>query len=145
MWSKLKQLVDFVWWRHAAERALSQAFEAILPLLLAATGVLDLDWRAVLGLALGGALASLLMSLVNLPDPESLPPRIAVIYRLVRTAAAAIAAVIGTVAFNVFEYDWSTALSTIVLVVMTAWVKLAIKTPPEAVTITGTGVDVTRT
>src|SRR5690606_9303054 len=110
---KTSQLVDPEWWSGAGERAVSQFAEAVLPLLLGAVTFAAVDWQAALGVGLGGGIVSLVFSLASLPPQESLTNIYAVVVRLIRTAAAATGGVLGTDAFNVFEFDWETGLGTV--------------------------------
>ena len=56
-------------WKDTAERALKTAAQAVILGLGLAQGanLFDMDWKAALGLAAGGALLSLLTSVVSAP------------------------------------------------------------------------------
>lgn len=130
----MNKITSKSWWKGALERAGSQAAEAILPLIIAGA-LLDTElWPAALGVGIGGAIASLLFSIVSLPEHAGkVRSRFeAIAYRLLRTAAAATLAVIGTNELNIFDFDWSTAASTVATVTAIAFLKMVAKQPQEA-------------
>lgn len=132
--ARLAQLVVPAWWRTAGERAVSQAIEAFLAVATiggVTAGITDVDWRTAIGLGLGGALASLVMSLVSLPAPDSVTRPVAILYRVIRTIAAAAAPVLTAAALNVFDFDWPHALNIIGLTALIAIAKMFIFTPTE--------------
>lgn len=137
----MSKLLNRAWWTAALERAGSQAAEAVLGFLTAAGVIMatGINWAALVGFALGGALASLLLSLASLPelDNANRSPARARLLRLVRTALAAFAGALltwfGDAAVNVFEFDWTTALNAVAVTVLLAVVKVFIRKPAEAV------------
>jgi len=140
----MHKLHTWAWWSGALERAGSQAAEATLAvMMLGGTLVLtDLDWRPLAAYALGGAVWSIATSIASLPEhgPRAGVPRWrAILFRLIRTLAAALASAFALAAtqeglFDVFAFDWVGQLDAIALIVVIAAVKLAIRRPPEAVT-----------
>lgn len=136
----LKRLATWDWWRGSLERAGSQVIETVLAIIVVGAALVpDIDVKVVVGVALGGALMSLLMSIVSLPenDAEPVPLWQALFWRIVRTAAAAligvILAAVGNSTFNALAFDWGAAFSVAGTTVLVAVLKsLAIK-PPEAI------------
>lgn len=127
------KLFTWTWWKRAGERALAQAAEAILPLVLAGALFQTDLWIPAIGVGVGGAIASLVFSLAALPELEGkvLSTARATVYRLTRTAAAAAAGVIGTHALDIFAFDWKTAAMTVLTVTVVAALKVAALDPPE--------------
>lgn len=70
-------LVSGSFWRQAAERAAKTAAQAVAAAWAVGDGLLDafaLDWSAGLGIALGGAVASLITSVASAPlGPQGTP------------------------------------------------------------------------
>jgi hypothetical protein len=126
--TRLERLRNSMWWRDASERAIWQAAQGAGAALAVAVSFDTVPWQLLISYALGGALASLLASVISIPDPNTRSAWRTVVFRLLRTAAAALAALLvarfsidGQVDF--FAIDWSEALKLIGFTVLIAFVK----------------------
>jgi len=132
-----EKLTSKVWWKGAGERALSQAAQSVLAVIIV-TSFTAINWLLVLGVAIGGAIWSLIGSLASLPENNdvNVPYWKALAYRVVRTAAIALATVLSADladgVFNALTFDWQTALNSIGLTVFLAVVKSLVFAPRES-------------
>lgn len=66
---------ELLFWRATAERAVKTAAQvAAAALVIGTTGIADLDWAALAGLVVVGALASVCTSLASAPFGDSGTP-----------------------------------------------------------------------
>lgn len=126
--TRLERLRNSVWWRDASERAIWQAAQGAAAALTVAVSLDTVQWELLLSYSLGGALASYLASVVSLPDAETRSAWRTVLFRVLRTAAAALSALLvarfsidGHVDF--FAIDWSEAARIVGYTVLLAMVK----------------------
>lgn len=141
---RFQRLRTSVWLRDAGERAIWQALQGALAALTVAVTLDDVPWALLASYALGGALASLTASFVTLPDPKSRTWWQTMFYRLVRTAAAALAGLLVAVtttqgSVDFFAIDWTAAAKVLGATVLIAFAKNVIvitqpeRGPPSAV------------
>jgi len=135
-----EKLTSTTWWKAAAERALSQAAQSVLAVIIV-TSFDAINWALAAGVAIGGAIWSLVVSLASLPETAgtNVPYWQAMAWRIVRTFAIALATAISAVAaaaadgvFNALTFDWANTLSAIGLTVFLAVVKSLVAAPAES-------------
>jgi hypothetical protein len=132
----IARLATADFWRDALERAFANAWQLVLGLGILIPGVdlASIDWLFLIGVAASAALASILMSIVTLPDPnDAIPKWQAILWRAVRTYLSALAVMLTTDVVNVFDLDWQQTLLAPLVPVLLAIVKNAVTTPVETI------------
>lgn len=134
MRSIIHRLRSAEFWRSVAERAFANAWQALTGLAIIAPGMAlgDIDWRAAAGYSITAAVVALGFALVELPEPNSEHPALAVLWRAVRTYMAMLIAAIGSDAIDAFDLDWAQILLLPVVPTVLAVVKNLVAPPDEA-------------
>jgi hypothetical protein len=128
----LSNLVNPVWWKDAALRALYSAVAIGLPYLGATQLVAEVSWLTVLSAGAIGFVASLATSLAGLPEVEGvdLPWWLAAVERVVKTFGQAIAAgLLGAVLIS--DVEWGVVLQASALAALVSLLRLILATLPN--------------
>jgi hypothetical protein len=134
---RLERLRSQAWWSDALERTLWTMGQGMFAVLVVVTSLPEPPpWQVTLAYVAGGAITSLVLALLALPEPESRSWLVATLWRLARTALAALVGLIAAALtvdgfFDPFAFDWGNAFSVIGVTLGTAFLKALWSKVPE--------------